>query len=286
MLRKVLATGLLVVLVLAALLGPRLLDAPERVAVEADRARPSAVQDRDPQPTPSRASQPAPLEIASARDHSGERLAIAGDERERGPRRAIRVQVHWPAGTPADEQLDIWALRTPPFADLVTALDQLAEDDGEVAHLRVSGPPSEQPYELGVPADWPSAWVVARGRYLYMSASVAVAVPGEGGEPASASLSPRLGAWLHGELRPPTGSLLASDSETQVRLGFKLDTLQSPVQMPGTPPSSGLRRATAGPDGAFEFRGVDPDGKYRLECMPLAFAAWRGDEREFAAGRA
>ena len=222
------------------------------------------------------------------------RLAV--DRRRDLGGHALDVAIVWPANTPEDEELVLWAFPGAPADEVDALIDGLelpgADQENAAFEHRIGRErPAAVTFTLPRTPAWSDAvWLVARGRYLYSARPEKLRLPPDGDAdetPAAvrATLEPLLGAWVRGSL-VDEDEARADRTEIDVRLTFERAGLQSPVQLPGTPARSGARRTRSDAAGRFEFRGVIPDGDYRVEGVPLAYAAWRTAVWNFEPGLA
>jgi uncharacterized GH25 family protein len=186
------------------------------------------------------------------------------------------------ANTPADERFEILAFRgLAEPSQRVMELPSAALDAESTLVSRVDARPDGS-FELDVPGDDEGAWVALRARYSY--GAEAVRVDAERGD-APIVLEPKLGGWVTGSLRLPSGATAEAFGSDDTELELRFDVMRFVGAM-GAADTGDLRmhstRATEALE--FEFRGVAASTNYSVRGAPDALAAFKSDKFAVAAG--
>lgn len=233
----------------------------------------------------------APLAIPDAsRSGDPRRLASApamgtGD----GQPRWIVGRVLSPGSAPADPALTVTVLGQPcQYKEFARAQDHPGNDPDEFPmdrdlRLAVAGAVLAQApvqgdgsFRVQVPPRLSRAFLMARGRFLFLGQTVAVELRGEETEVV---LAPQLGCFVRGQISSPGGG---APRGAIARL-FSASA-GGPMGSMGRPESfSGL--VAAGTDGGFEVRAVPAGEPYTLAVTAEDTPGWRGEVGTFDPGR-
>lgn len=183
-------------------------------------------------------------------------------------------RVELPASCIEDETLEVFALETERrYAALARALDREDTDEPGVAGLLARVPVSlTGTFELPLDRELERAWLLLRGRFLYLSEAVPVGTDDPGQEIV---LTPTAGALVQGRVRPPAGVELAPGELGGLEIRFRTEgELANAVDFSSDPVSWSTRVET-GEDGSFELRAAPAAVDYDITVEHPRFAALR-----------
>ena len=211
----------------------------------------------------------------------------------------VRGRVLFPAAAPADPALQVFALTQPcRYSDFASSLDHPgeagAEDElPEIGRLReqiraariasapvtpvdgADGVDGEGRFELRLPARPRSAFLMLRGRYLFLHRAVEVTLAPD---PGPVVLAPDAGAWVHGTVSGPDGAdpgagrvrLFGATSGGPMGFGGQPDTFTGLVPVEG---------------GRFEVRAVPATEPYTWTVYSPLYAGQRQELGSFEPGQ-
>jgi protocatechuate 3,4-dioxygenase beta subunit len=188
--------------------------------------------------------------------------------------RHVAGRVELPAGTPADERLEVAAVeRDGEPRSVSEAWDDFSGN--ELLAQADVGPSGD--FELAIPPDAKKSWIVLRSRYLRLAS--AIAVP-DGS--AAAVLKPELGAWVTGRLVLPDGAAAAEPKDFELELVPDARAVLSGGMM--SRPRESRRKGDLASDLSFEWGGAMAGIPLDVRVRPEHFAAQKSGRLELRPG--
>ncbi len=236
---------------------------------EAASPRPSPVE---PETTAPEAAVEAPTSLPS----------LAESERAETPRKKlteeettlVRGRVARPAGTPADEALEVLVFTRDARAQRLAldTPDHLLESlEGLAARAPVG---ADGRFEVDAPSKG-DAWLALRGRYLFLHSALRLGADRGAQE---LKLEPTVGAWVVGRITLEAGLDAAQLQAEKCELKLQFNALRA-VGVSRATTGAQLREYATRPNAAleFEFRGVDTQSDYDLRALPERLAAYKSE---------
>jgi hypothetical protein len=206
--------------------------------------------------------------------------SLADSERAETPRKKlteeatalVRGRVTRPAGTPADEALEVLVFTRDARAQRLAldTPDHLLESlEGLAARAPVG---ADGRFEVDAPATG-DAWLALRGRYLFLNSALRLGADRSSQE---LRLEPTVGAWVVGRITLDAGLDAAQVEAEKCELKLQFNALRA-VGVSRATTGAQLREYATRPNAAleFEFRGVDTQSDYDLRALPERLAAYK-----------
>lgn len=211
-------------------------------------------------------------------DTEGERVeqSAATPSRER----ALRGSVRLPAGTPSDEQVELFLIGREALADermRDANDDELAADPRILARASLA---ADGTFSIPHRTDGAPLWIALRARYAFLDEPRRVR---DDDYDRDLVLEPELGAWVTGRVELASGVEPEGFDVRACELELMFDAL---ALAGGTPPPPGLRAPKTHPrsDGTFELRGVASRIARELRVKSERLAAFKGARFDLVPG--